>query len=46
MAIIAEVAALNHRLVEMGYDSEKHLNEQLTQAFAPSDDKDGDDFAP
>ena len=46
MAIIAEVAALNHRLVEMGYDSEKHLTEQLTQAFTPPDDKDGDDFEP
>ncbi len=46
MAIIAEVAALNHRLIEMGYDSEKHLTEQLTQAFTPPDDKDGDDFEP
>lgn len=46
MAIIVEVAALNHRLVEMGFDSEKYLTEQLTQAFAPAIDKVGDDFEP
>ncbi len=34
MAIIAEVAALNHRLKEMGMDSEKMLNERLTEALA------------
>lgn len=33
MAIIAEVAALNHRLKEMGMDSEKMLNERLTQVL-------------
>jgi HPr kinase/phosphorylase len=33
MAIIAEVAALNHRLKEMGVDSEKILNERLTQVM-------------
>jgi HPr kinase/phosphorylase len=33
MAIIAEVAALNHRLKEMGMDSEKLLSDRLTQAL-------------
>jgi HPr kinase/phosphorylase len=37
MAIIVEVAALNHRLKEMGYDSEEVLSEQLSQAFASAD---------
>jgi HPr kinase/phosphorylase len=46
MAIIVEVAALNHRLVEMGFDSAEHLTEQLTQAFAPAAEKTGDDFVP
>jgi len=43
MAIIVEVAALNHRLKEMGFDSEELLGEQLSQAFA-STDKDGADI--
>jgi len=46
MAIIVEVAALNHRLVEMGFDSEQYLTEQLTQAFAPAAERAEDDFAP
>jgi len=33
MAIIAEVAALNHRLKEMGMDSEQLLTEQLNEAL-------------
>lgn len=37
MAIIVEVAALNHRLKEMGVDSEDLLSEQLSQAFTASD---------
>ena len=45
MAIIVEVAALNHRLKEMGFDSEELLSEQLSQAFA-STDKDGADIEP
>ena len=45
MAIIVEVAALNHRLKEMGFDSEELLGEQLSQAFA-STDKDGADIEP
>lgn len=45
IAIIAEVAALNHRLREMGFDSDKLLSERLTQAFA-SADKEPDDFEP
>jgi HPr kinase/phosphorylase len=43
IAIIVEVAALNHRLREMGVDSEKILGERLTQALAASD-KASDDF--
>jgi HPr kinase/phosphorylase len=46
IAIIVEVAALNHRLAEMGFDSEKHLTDQLTHAFTPAADKAGDDFKP
>jgi HPr kinase/phosphorylase len=45
MAIIIEVAALNHRLREMGLDSEQLLNEQLSQALA-SDTTAPDDFEP
>ncbi|RJP68890.1 MAG: HPr kinase/phosphorylase [Candidatus Abyssobacteria bacterium SURF_17] len=45
MAIIIEVAALNHRLKEMGLDSEKLLTERLTQVLT-SPDKDQDDFEP
>jgi len=44
MAIIIEVAALNHRLREMGLDSEQLLNEHLSQAFAS--DKAADDLEP
>jgi HPr kinase/phosphorylase len=43
MAIIAEVAALNHRLKEMGMDSEKLLTDRLTQALAASE-KASEDF--
>jgi HPr kinase/phosphorylase len=43
MAIIVEVAALNHRLKEMGLDSEELLSERLNEAFAAAD-KAGDDF--
>lgn len=46
MAIIVEVAALNHRLAEMGFDSEKHLTDQLTHAFTTVPEKAGDDFKP
>ena len=46
IAIIVEVAALNHRLAEMGFDSEKHLTDQLSHAFAPVAEKAGDDFQP
>ncbi len=46
IAIIVEVAALNHRLAEMGFDSEKHLTDQLTHAFAPAAEKAGNDFRP
>lgn len=45
IAIIVEVAALNHRLREMGLDSDKLLSERLTQALA-SADKGADDFEP
>ncbi len=45
IAIIVEVAALNHRLREMGLDSDKLLNDRLTQALA-SADKAPDDFEP
>jgi HPr kinase/phosphorylase len=45
IAIIVEVAALNHRLREMGLDSDKLLSERLTQALA-SADKAPDDFEP
>ncbi|MBI4830136.1 MAG: hypothetical protein HY801_00975 [Candidatus Lindowbacteria bacterium] len=45
MAIIIEVAALNHRLREMGVDSERLLTEQLNQAIA-SAEKTPDDFEP
>ena len=45
MAIITEVAALNHRLREMGFDSEEVLNEQLSQVFA-SDGKAPDELEP
>ncbi|MBI5116259.1 HPr kinase/phosphorylase [Candidatus Poribacteria bacterium] len=45
MAIIIEVAALNHRLREMGVDSERLLSEQLNQAIA-SAEKTPDDFEP
>ncbi len=37
MAIIIEVAALNHRLKEMGMDSEQILSERLTQALASAE---------
>lgn len=37
MAIIIEVAALNHRLKEMGVDSEQILSERLTQALASAE---------
>ncbi|GAB4336854.1 MAG: HPr(Ser) kinase/phosphatase [Candidatus Abyssubacteria bacterium] len=43
IAIIVEVAALNHRLREMGVDSEKILGERLTQALAVPD-KASDEF--
>jgi HPr kinase/phosphorylase len=43
MAIIAEVAALNHRLKEMGMDSEKLLSDRLTQALAAGE-KTSEDF--
>jgi HPr kinase/phosphorylase len=46
MAIIVEVAGLNHRMVEMGFDSEKHLNEQLTQAFTPPAEEAGNEIDP
>jgi HPr kinase/phosphorylase len=42
MAIIVEVAALNHRLKEMGFDSEELLSEQLSQAFTTPDKDIGD----
>ena len=45
IAIIVEVAALNHRLTEMGLDSEKLLTERLAQAFTAAD-KGADDFEP
>jgi HPr kinase/phosphorylase len=45
IAIIVEVAALNHRLREMGLDSDKLLSERLTQALA-SADRAPDDFEP
>lgn len=43
IAIIVEVAALNHRLREMGLDSEKVLGERLTQALA-SPERASDEF--
>ena len=46
IAVIVEVSALNHRLTEMGYDREQHLDEQLTQAFQPAAEKVADDFEP
>ena len=46
MAIIVEVAALNHRLAEMGFDSAEHLTDQLTHAFSTEPEKAGDDFRP
>lgn len=45
MAIIVEVAALNHRLKEMGLDSEELLSERLDRAFA-ANNKGADDFEP
>ncbi len=45
MAIITEVAALNHRLREMGLDGEKLLSDQLSGALA-AQDKGADDFEP
>ncbi len=45
MAIIVEVAALNHRLREMGLDSEELLSEQLTRAIT-SNEKSPDDYEP
>ena len=45
IAIIIEVAALNHRLKEMGLDSEKLLGERLTQALSVGD-KGADVFEP
>jgi HPr kinase/phosphorylase len=46
IAIIVEVAALNHRLVEMGFDSEQFLTDQLAQAFAPGAQETGDILKP
>jgi HPr kinase/phosphorylase len=46
IAIIVEVAALNHRLVEMGFDSEQFLTDQLAQAFAPGTEETGDILKP
>ncbi|RJP22840.1 MAG: HPr kinase/phosphorylase [Candidatus Abyssobacteria bacterium SURF_5] len=43
MAIIAEVAALNHRLKEMGMDSEQLLSDRLTQALTAGE-KASEDF--
>jgi HPr kinase/phosphorylase len=46
IAIIVEVAALNHRLAEMGFDSEQFLTDQLAQAFAPGAQESGDILEP
>jgi HPr kinase/phosphorylase len=45
MAIIVEVAALNHRLKDMGFDNEELLSGQLSHVFAATD-KDVDDLEP
>ena len=46
IAIIVEFAALNHRLAEMGFDRQKHLDERMAPAFQPAAEKSADAFRP